>query len=49
MQGRRSFAGLRFLTLTAVVFILPVGFVHAERIKDLATLQGVRNHSVTRA
>ena len=46
MVVRRSFAGLRFLALTAAFLALPVGVVHAERIKDLATLQGVRNNQL---
>ena len=46
MDGRRSIGKLRFVALSAALFCLPAGLVHAERIKDLATMQGVRNNQL---
>ena len=46
MDVRRSIGKLRCLALTAALFSLSAGFAHAERIKDLATLQGVRNNQL---
>ena len=46
MGVRSLFARWRFFALTVVFLALPVGIAHAERIRDLASLQGVRSNQL---
>ena len=46
MRVGRSIAGVRLLALSALLFALPAAPAMAERIKDLASLQGVRNNQL---